>query len=511
MAYIELIQVFNSRVFFSLVTLNFSLSQHFLNTGKTLESDIDKVAAITDNFHNNKIKLAEYNLQDCKLVWDIFEKINLLDFLLLRSQITGLELDRAGGSIAAFVNLYLPRLHRNNYVSPNPDEALIRSSPGGYVMNSKPGFYKNIILLDFKSLYPSIIRTFKIDPLGLIEGLKSTEEAIAGFRGGYFSRDKHILPHIITKLWQQREIAKQQNDKSRSQAIKILMNSFYGVLGASDCPFFDHRLASSITMMGHKVMKMTRQWIEADGFDVIYGDTDSIFIKLAEHLDETQVQEKAHSIVNLINHQWSDYISHEYNITNYMEIEFETHFKRFLMPTIRGSSLGTKKRYAGLTSSLEGEQLVFKGLEFVRSDWTELAKQFQKELYTLIFNDHDPSLMILDTVQQTLAGQHDHKLIYRKKLRKPLDEYIKNIPPHVKAAKIASMQNEHQQFNEQYFGNKDISYFITVHGPQPEHYLTSAIDYKHYIDKQIKPVADAILPFVGLSFDEMVKDQLSLF
>lgn len=103
-------------------------------------------------------------------------------------------------------------------------------------MDSKPGLYRNVLVLDFKSLYPSIIRTFKIDPLGLIEGLVEAD-AIPGFREAKFSRTKHFLPEIITELWQARDEAKRQKDAPRSQAIKILMNSFYGVLGSGGAVF----------------------------------------------------------------------------------------------------------------------------------------------------------------------------------------------------------------------------------------------------------------------------------
>ncbi|GAL07152.1 DNA polymerase II [Photobacterium aphoticum] len=112
-------------------------------------------------------------------------------------------------------------------------------------MDSKPGLYQSVLVLDFKSLYPSIIRTFRIDPLGLVEGLlleegKGDEQAIAGFRGGRFHRQRHFLPKMIEDLWAARDQAKRDGEKAFSQAIKIIMNSFYGVLGSSGCRFFDH-------------------------------------------------------------------------------------------------------------------------------------------------------------------------------------------------------------------------------------------------------------------------------
>ncbi|TQV87287.1 DNA polymerase II [Aliikangiella coralliicola] len=488
-----------------------AMSQHFLGRGKSTEDVDNRMETINHDFKYNKQKLANYNLQDCVLVWDIFKKAKLLEFLIFRSQLTGLELDRAGGSVAAFVNLYLPKLHRQGYVSPNLPDGGGLASPGGYVMNSKPGLYQHVLVLDFKSLYPSIIRTFKIDPLGLVEGLKAPDEAIEGFRGGCFSRDKHLLPDIITELWQQRDQAKKEQDGARSQAIKILMNSFYGVLGSGGCPFYDTRLASSITLRGHAIMQQTAKWIESQGLEVIYGDTDSTFVLLSENVSDQQACEIGRSLAEYINCEWRLKLASEFGIESCLEMEFESHFSRFLMPTIRGSEKGSKKRYAGLIKTGSTEKLVFKGLENVRTDWTVLAKSFQENLYELIFHDRDPQDFIRRVVEQTLNGEKDGELAYRKRLRRRLDSYVKNIPPHVKAARLADEENRKQDKPLRYQGKGWITYVMTVSGPQPVEYISAKIDYQHYIDKQIQPVADAILPFVGLSFSEIVDAQMGLF
>lgn len=284
------------------------VSQALLGIGKKVEDVDNRMESIKHDFMHNKIKLAEYNLQDCQLVLDIFDKTKILQFLTLRSQLTGLELDRTGGSVAAFLNLYLPKLHRAGYVSPNRPEEGGLQSPGGYVMRSQPGLYKHVLVLDFKSLYPSIIRTFKIDPTGLIEGLKSPDEAIPGYKGALFSREHHFLPDIITSLWQQRDEAKKQKDAARSQAIKILMNSFYGILGSGGCPFYDPRLASSITMRGHDIMKTTAQWIEEAGHKVIYGDTDSTFVWLDGPYNDNDATVIGKQLEEQINHKWNQLI-----------------------------------------------------------------------------------------------------------------------------------------------------------------------------------------------------------
>lgn len=486
------------------------VSQALLGKGKKVEDVDNRMESIKHDFIHNKIKLAEYNLQDCQLVLDIFDKTKILQFLTLRSQLTGLALDRTGGSVAAFLNLYLPKLHRAGYISPNRPEAGGLQSPGGYVMRSQPGLYKHVLVLDFKSLYPSIIRTFKIDPMGLIEGLKSPDDAIPGYKGARFSRAHHFLPDIITALWQQRDEAKKQKDAARSQAIKILMNSFYGILGSGGCPFYDPRLASSITLRGHDIMKTTAQWIEAAGYKVIYGDTDSTFVWLDGPYNDNDATTIGKQLAAQINHKWHQLIKNDFNLECALEIEFETHFKRFLMPTIRGSKLGSKKRYAGLKSTPHGDALIFKGLETVRSDWTPLAKSLQTTLYKMVFSDEDASSFLRQFVIDTRNGKHDDQLIYRKRLRRPLKHYVKTAPPHVKAARMADELNQAQGKPLRYQNKGHISYIITINGPEAVEHRSSPIDYDHYIEKQIRPIAEAILPFINVSYDEIVSAQLSM-
>lgn len=488
-----------------------SVSQNILGKGKKTEDVHNRMSEINHNFKYDKIKLAEYNLQDCILVNEIFDRTNLLAFLTLRSRITGLELDRSGGSVAAFLNLYLPKLHRAGYVSPNRPEDGGLASPGGYVMDSHPGLYSHVLVLDFKSLYPSIIRTFKIDPMGLVEGLNAPDNAIPGYKGALFSRDKHFLPDIITSLWEQRDEAKKKSDEPRSQAIKILMNSFYGVLGSGGCPFYDTRLASSITMRGHDIMQTTAKWIEEMGYKVIYGDTDSTFVWLDSELPNSEAKKVGEKIQSSINKKWNKKISEDYALENTLEIEFETHFSRFLMPTIRGSNLGSKKRYAGIKTTRDGEELVFKGLETVRSDWTPLAKEFQYRLYSLVFADENVEEYIQSFIASTRNGEFDDLLVYRKRLKRRLDRYIKNVPPHVRAARIADEKNKQLGREQQYQNRGWISYVITLSGPEPHEYIASRIDYDHYIEKQIRPIAEAILPFINMSFSEITSDQLGLF
>lgn len=490
------------------------VAQALLGEGKAIDNPYQRMAEIQRRFAEDKPSLARYNLKDCELVTQIFAKIDLMNFLLERASVTGLAIDRSGGSVAAFEHLYMPLMHRKGYVAPNLGDIAAGESPGGFVMDSRPGLYESVLVLDYKSLYPSIIRTFLIDPVGLIEGLADAEEGktVPGFRGARFSRDKHCLPEIVNRVWQGREAAKRAGNQPLSMALKIIMNAFYGVLGTTACRFFDPRLASSITMRGHEIMHRTRELIEQQGYEVIYGDTDSTFVWLKSTHSDDEALEIGRGLVDHINAWWDRHLKLEYGLESALELEIDVHYQRFLMPTIRGSEEGSKKRYAGLVVTPDGrDELVFKGLESARSDWTPLAQQFQQELYLRIFKGEPYRDYVRDYVTRTFKGELDALLVYRKRLRRALEDYQQNVPPHVRAARIADEFNRSQGRPQQYQNRGWIRYVMTTAGPEPLETQRSPIDYEHYLTRQLQPVADAILPFLGDHFALLTSRQQNLF
>ncbi|MDF3839112.1 DNA polymerase II [Cupriavidus basilensis] len=490
------------------------VAQTLLGEGKSIDNPYQRMAEIDRMFAQDKPALARYNLKDCELVTRIFARTELLTFLLERATVTGLAADRSGGSVAAFTHLYLPLMHRQGYVAPNVGELAAQASPGGFVMDSRPGLYESVLVLDYKSLYPSIIRTFLIDPVGLVEGMlhPGDSDSVPGFRGARFSRSKHCLPAIVEQVWQGREAAKRQQNKPLSQALKIIMNAFYGVLGSSGCRFFDPRLASSITMRGHDIMRQTRELIEAEGYAVIYGDTDSTFVWLKRAHTEEQAAAIGRALVQHVNQWWRQRLRQEFGLESALELQFETHYRRFLMPTIRGAEQGSKKRYAGQIVRADGsDEIVYKGLETVRTDWTPLAQHFQQELYQRIFRQQPYRDYVRDYVERTMRGEFDDQLVYRKRLRRDLEDYQRNVPPHVRAARTADEFNRQQGRPLQYQNGGWISYVMTVAGPEPLETRQSAIDYHHYLTRQLQPVAEAILPFLHEDFATLVTGQMALF
>lgn len=509
------------------------VSQSLLGKGKLIDDPDHRSDEIMRLFNEDKLALAEYNLVDCQRVWEIFEHARLIPFAIERARLTGLPLDKIGGSVAAFENHYLPRLHRQGYVAPNlPVNPQGVGSPGGYVLDSRPGFYEHVLVFDFKSLYPSIIRSFLIDPYSLTEGdrhkMNSPQDFgedydralySKGFRGAFFTKENSILPNLIAYLWAARDKAKQEKNAALSHAIKIMMNSFYGVMGTPGCRFFDPRLPSSITLRGHEIMLQTKRLIEAEGYQVIYGDTDSIFVWLNLKESGVTVDQIGKSLVQKVNHWWKNHLHDTYQLESALELEYENHYQRFLMPTIRGSQEGTKKRYAGLIS-FEGftpenplptsYRMVFKGLETVRTDWTHLARDFQRTLYEKIFLNQEYKAYLLGLLDELRAGKYDQKLVYRKRIRQPIKAYQKNVPPHVQAAKKAEACLLEQGKPSRYQKGGWIEYCYTVNGPEPLECLNSPLDYDLYIERQIAPIVDGIVSFLGTSFSELTSSQLNL-
>lgn len=180
------------------------------------------------------------------------------------------------------------------------------------------------------------------------------------------------------------------------------------------------------------------------------------------------------------------------------------------MPTIRGADTGSKKRYAGMIQEGDAQRMVFKGLETVRTDWTPLAQQFQQELYLRIFRNQ-PYQDYVRRLSPLMNGELDEQLVYRKRLRRPLAEYQRNVPPHVRAARLADEHNLKLGRAQQYQQRGTIKYVWTTSGPEPADYQQSPLDYDHYLTKQLQPVAEGILPFVNDDFATIVTGQLGLF
>jgi DNA polymerase-2 len=355
------------------------------------------------------------------------------------------------------------------------------------------------MVFDFKSLYPSIIRTFQIDPLGFVPA--GGADLIVAPNGAAFRREPGILPGILDDLFPRREQAKAQGDLVKSQAVKILMNSFYGVLGTPACRFHNPDIANAITGFGRELLLWSKARFEAYGRRVLYGDTDSLFVLSGEEEAE-RARRLGAELAERLNRELAEEIARRWRVSSRLELEMEAVYLRLVLLHARHAAAGARKRYAGLVESKGRREVVFTGMEVVRRDWTELAKQVQREMYARLFDDRPVEEYVRQLVADLRAGRCDGLLVYRKALRKDLDEYTATTPPHVAAARKMGEVD-----------GRLISYVMTVNGPEPASAATSPVDHEHYVEKQVRPVAEPVLELLGLDFDRLVGNdsQLRLF
>ncbi|KYF64330.1 DNA polymerase II [Sorangium cellulosum] len=480
-------------------------AQTILGRGKLFGSD-DRGAQIEASYRDDPATLAAYNLEDARLVRDLLAKTGLVELSVRRSLLTGMQLDRVGAQIAAIDSLYLPALRARGKVAPSvsseaPDGEV--EIAGGLVLEPVPGLYRNIVVYDYKSLYPSLIRTFNIDPLTFVAGDGAPPEALIVTPGGAAFRrgEPGILPELVARLWDERADARRAGDERGAMAVKILMNSLFGVLGSQASRLFSPAVANAITSAGQRVIRLTAEAVRRAGHRVLYGDTDSLFVDIGEP-DAARALARAEELRDAVAASVAAEIGRTFGCESRLELEFEKVYARFLLPELRGAAQGSKKRYAGLVAG-EDDKLEIVGLEAVRRDASAVARRFQRELLDRVFHDRPVEDFVRTFVTELRAGRFDAELVYKKALRKPLGAYTKTTPPHVKAARKLTGD-----------AGRIVAYVITRAGPEPVGQTTAPPDYDHYVSQQLKPIADSVLRWLGgPDFDAMTgaKRQLSLF
>lgn len=480
------------------------VAKELLGGGKDIDEDetFDKWGEIERRFREDKMALARYNVLDATLVLDIFEKTKLIDLMMTRSFISGMLIERVGGSTASFDHFYLPSLHIAGVVAPNVhDIGWAKQSKGGFVLNPKVGIHPNVLVMDFKSLYPTVIQTFLIDPLSRFYRSENPLKTPVGLT---FSRTQHILPGKIAELLERRSEAKKSKNTNLSQAVKILMNSFYGVMGSNGCRFYHEDLPDGITGSGQWILKTVIEYLENRGFAVLYGDTDSLFVQLPT-IDDYDGQAK--KLVVEVNTFLTEKLKVDFDVESKLEIQYDKFFQTLILTATRGNDEGAKKRYAGLSiKNVDGkkvEEMVLTGMEYVRSDWSLLARNFQYELIRRVFYGEDVQEYIDETLKKLDRKELDDQLVLSKRLSKPLEEYVKNVPPHARAAKLL--------YEQLGIVKKRPQYVMTLRGAIPIELPHADVDYDYYLDRQLAPIADSILGLFGKSFEEMRGPQLSLF
>jgi DNA polymerase-2 len=237
----------------------------------------------------------------------------------------------------------------------------------------------------------------------------------------------------------------------------------------------------------------SKRWFEARGFKVLYGDTDSLFVH-SGRADATAAGAEARELAAALNVELERAIAERWRVASSLELQFEKLYVKLFLPHARGSARGASKRYVGLIHGRS--EVEFVGMEVVRRDWTALAKRVQRELYRRLFAAEPVDTYLAEIVRQVRSGALDDELVYRKNLRKAADDYTAATPPHVAAARKSTQPQ-----------GRLISYVMTTAGAEPLDNRQHPLDREHYVEKQVRPVAEPVLETLGLDFERAIGDR----
>ncbi len=463
-----------------------TVANEVLGRSKVLAAD-----EIMTTYHADRAKFALYCLEDSRLVRDLLRKEKLIELTVERSRLIGLPLAKTWGSVASFEFMYMTELRRRGRVAPSygVDATAVGNVPGGLVLDPEPGLHPRILVFDFRSLYPSIMRTFNIDPLAHALAAAGKEaQPIVAPNGAAFARERSVLPEVLDRFTASRAAALKEGDDVAAYAYKIIMNSFYGVLGTDNCRFATPALAGSITSFGQALLQWTRSHFEACGAKVLYGDTDSLFVEasLPEAVTSTEAVRRGKALAVGANEALARHVRETYKVESRLDLKFEKYYRWLLLPQSRGG-LGRPKSYAGLRQDERGEKVEIIGMEAVRSDWTPLARGLQRDLLAMLFAGEPAAALeqkVRNVIKAVNAGTRDEDLVYRKQMRRPVESYTTTTPPHVRAARMLPKVP------------RVVRYVMTAAGAQPVGLVTAAVDHAHYVEKQIVPIVGI---FAGLS------------
>ena len=359
-------------------------SQEVLGEGKT-----ERTQNFNEMWKNNPELLIKYNEKDVLLVKRINDKLNIIEFFnhirckscSLFSQIfyTSFLID----------GLLLNKVH-NKVVLPSKKKYVDDKYMGAYVMMPTPGIYNNVMGLDLKALYPSIMTTFNIS----YETFNPNGEIKISDKIG-FDKTTGIMPNLIEELSIERNAEKKKMKKAKSHdewqihywkqyGLKVLGNSVYGYAGFPSSRLYKKEVAEAITMMGRRILKWSATVLKKYGYKIIYGDTDSVYL-LSKKTALLQIIYEGECLIKKINDSYKIFINNFGFKQNDLEIEFEQIFKKIMFFKKKGSDEGAKKKYAYIRLWVKGEniginELRFKGLQIRRSDSPKVARELQKSV-----------------------------------------------------------------------------------------------------------------------------------
>ncbi len=473
---------------------------------KKLEVDLNKLADAWDNNKDDELeKFCEYNLHDAKLTHDLTTKLlpNLIEFVKIIS-LPMHDINRM--SFSQLVEWFLiKKASELNEVILNRPTKTVESMrmgdqiKGAFVFEPTPGLYKDIIVFDYRSLYPSIIASHNISRGTLnCDCCKNTEKINTDRGTFHFCQKKQGLFSIAIKelILKRAEIKKELRTKqdplliARSNALKLLANSFYGYTGFAPARWYSKESAESITAWARFYIHKAIDFSEKNFFKVIYSDTDSIFLLL-----EGKSKEDAINTINNINKSLPDM----------MELEFEDYYPAGIFVQAKAKDTGAKKKYA-----LINEQGLMKvrGFEAVRRNWSPVAKEVQKVVLNLILKENNPDKAkkyVKEIIQDLKENKvPKEKVIIHTQLTKPIDSYD-NIGPHVAAA--MRLRDKGEDITPgmiiQYIIAKGKKGLIRDRVKLVEETKQEDYDGEYYISHQVLPGIDRIFAVLGINIDDL--------
>ena len=352
-------------------------------------------------------QLMEYNVNDAAMLQEIEDKYGFIETQITLSRLVNIPLDQMTPITRADVAI-LRRMRELGYVAVNRRRIKPKPYKGAIVLKPPaPGLYRNIVELDFESMYPNIIIYEKID--------------VGRFKG-------EVLPYILKQLLEERrrykKLYKETGDKKydiMQKALKIFMNSCYGAFGQPYFRYYDYEKAEAVTRKGRQLLQLVRQFLEDHGYPVLYGDTDSIFVQIPDAETKEELVEYGKMLGGLV-----DLVIEPYHI------KYEA-AGDILFLKKANSSDPAKKRY--ILKTIDDEWII-RGIELRRSDWDALTKEVVWRVVEMIFQGksrEDVKKYLTEVRKKMYSGEYDDKLIISKSIDVGKEYKVK--AEHVRAYK----------------------------------------------------------------------------
>jgi DNA polymerase, archaea type len=448
--------------------------------------------------------LATYNLADAEALDKVYETFIPIMIELSRTTYNVLSdvCVSTTGQLVEFMLMH--NASKFNEIIPNkPNDYEMKdriSNPieGAYVKTPEPGIYSNLVMFDFRGLYPSIIISYNIDPSTICTDCTEYYEAPDGTK---FSKSrKGIMPLLLKMLIQQRSEVKKAYKKdpdnvflgSKQLALKIVSNSFYGYLGYARSRWYSRPCAAGITALGRQYIKDSIDKAEQFGLKTIYGDTDSIVALVGD-----KNKDEILAFLKDFNKK----------LPESMELELEDFYKNgvFVGKKTDKESAGAKKKYALIS---ESGRIKIRGFELVRRDWSKIARDTQRLVLETILKEGDPQKaaeIVKEAVRRLRSGTIDlSEVAISTQLRKGIDSYDSKSPELGAARKAV---REGKKTKDEVEGAV-ISFVITKHGStisdkaELEEFAKD-YDADYYINHQVLPATMRILKELNFDEDEL--------